>query len=69
VGRTFDFARSKYVVTNYHTDELLQIIIALEQQANFMILDYSRTFDDSNGLLKLDVSYEFTVYLCYFGSL
>ena len=67
MGRLFNFIRSNYVVAKHHT-ELLQVIIALEQ-ANLTILDYSRTLDDSDGLLKSDVTDEFTVYLCYFGSL
>jgi len=54
VGRTFDFARSNYVVTNYHT-ELLQMIIALKL-ANLNVLDYSNTLDESYSLLKFDVA-------------
>ena len=61
MGRTFDFARSKYVVTNYHTDELLQMIIALEQ-ANLNNSNYSLTFDESYSFLNLDVADRFTGY-------
>ena len=51
MGRSFDSARSNYVVTNYHI-ELLQMIIALEL-ANLNISDYSLTFDDSCSSLEI----------------
>jgi hypothetical protein len=50
VGRTFDIARSNYVVTDYHTEHV-QMIIALELD-NLSISDYSCTFDNSYSLLK-----------------
>ncbi len=54
VGRPFDVARSKYVVTHNHT-ELLQIIHVLEV-ASLIISYYSCTFDDSYSLLKSGVA-------------
>jgi hypothetical protein len=54
VSRSFDIARSNYVVTDYH-NELVQMIIALEL-AYLSISDYSCTFDDSYSLLKSDVA-------------
>ena len=51
MGRPFDFARSNYVVTNYH-NELLQMIIAPEL-ANLNISDCSLTFDDSCSSLEI----------------
>ena len=52
MGRPFDIARSKYVVTDYPT-EFVQMIIALKL-ADFNISNYSLTFDDSYSLLKSD---------------
>ena len=54
MSRSFDIARSNYVVTDYH-NELVQMIIALEL-AYLSISDYSCTFDDSYSLLKSDVA-------------
>ena len=67
MGRPFDYARSSYVVTNFHT-KLLQMIIALEL-ANLNVLNYSITFDDSRSLLKLDVTDQSTYCGFYFGAL
>jgi hypothetical protein len=55
MGRPFEIARSKYVVTYYHI-ELVQMIIALEL-CDLCISNYSCTFDDSYSLMKLHVAY------------
>ena len=53
MGRPFDVASSKYVVTDNHI-ELLKMVIVLEL-ASLSISDYSCKFDDSYSLLKSDV--------------
>ena len=53
MGRTFDIARSNYMVTDYHT-ELVQMKITLEL-ADLSISDYSCIFEDSYCLMKSDV--------------
>ena len=50
MGRTFDIAKSNYVVTDY-PNELVEMIIALNL-AELSISDYSCTSDDFYSLLK-----------------
>ncbi len=51
MGRSFDIARSSYVVADYQT-RLVQMIIVLEL-VDLSISDYSCTFDDSCSSLEI----------------